>query len=405
MDTLVNDFRDWDLKGKYKIEKEIGAGSYGSVVRARHAVTGQVVAVKRVTNLFDDLVDGKRTLRELALLKRLKHPNIVNLIEVFVPNDDFANFTEISMVLECAPSDLKKVFKSKAHLSLESIVLITYNMLVGLKYIHSAGVWHRDLKPANVLMFDNGQAKLCDFGLARSVETAPVLTESKTIENADTLPRGRPVLKKASKLKSNLTSHVVTRWYRAPEVILVEKNYNQKIDVWSLGCIFTELLLMMKEHTDSPLERKPFFPGHSCFPLSPDSNAKLQKSGFPVDSADQLIMILKKMGTPNSGDLDFITDEKALAYLKSMPQYPKSNLSKIFHAASAEAISFIEGCLTFNPHKRLSIDECLAHPLFASIRNPSVEKIEQHKLIFEFESDEIRTVKQLRELFAKEIKS
>lgn len=403
MEPLAQEFRDWDLKKKYVVEKEIGAGSYGSVVRARNPATGQVVAIKRIMNLFDDIIDGKRTLRELALLKRLKHPNIVNLIEVLVPNDDFANFQEISLVLEYAPADLKKVFKSKTFLTLDHIIVITYTMLLGLKYIHSAGVWHRDLKPANVLIFENGQAKLCDFGLARSVENAPVLAENKVIENSDKSIKARPRLKKDSKVKSNLTSHVVTRWYRAPEVILIEKSYTSKIDVWSLGCIFAELLMTMKEFSETPLERKPFFPGQSCFPLSPDSNAKLQKSGFLVDAADQLIMILKKLGTPTPADLEFITDEKALVYIKSLPNYPRSSLAKAFPKVTPEAISFLEGCLTFDPNRRLSVDECLAHPLFAKVRNPALEKTEADKVTFDFEQEEIKTVKGLRDLFVKEI--
>lgn len=404
MEVLKNEFQEWDLKGKYIPEKEIGAGSYGSVVRARNSSSSQVVAIKRISEVFADLVDGKRILREIALLKKLKHPNIINLIEIIVPGDDFANFQELSLVLECAPCDLKKVFKSKVHFSLNHIILITYNILVGLKYIHSAGVWHRDLKPANVLLFENGEAKLCDFGLARSVEPSPILIEKKDPENLEKGVKTRPKLKKETKIKSNLTSHVVTRWYRAPELILVEKNYNERIDVWSLGCIFAELLMMMKEHADNPLERKPFFPGQSCFPLSPDSNAKLQKSGFPVDSADQLIMITKQLGSPSAEDLAFITDEKALKYIKSLPAASREDFSKRFPKASEEAISFLEGTLQFNPQKRMSVEECLAHPLFTKVRNPALEKIETEKVSFDFENEDFKTVKALRDVFIKQIK-
>lgn len=87
-------------------------------------------------------------------------------------------------------------------------------------------------------------------------------------------------------MKNALTSHVVTRWYRAQELILIEKNYNSKIDVWSLGCIFGELLQMLSEHAETPMDRKPLFPGTSCFPLSPDSNAKIIKCGFPISKMD-----------------------------------------------------------------------------------------------------------------------
>ena len=139
------------------------------VAKAKCLKTNQYVAIKKIENLFDDLIDAKRVLREIALLKRMKHPNIINLIEIIKPiNKD--NFNEIYLVLEYAPGDLKKLFKSEYNLNTKHILKIAYNIILGLNYIHSAGVWHRDLKPANVLIFDDGQAKICDFGLARSVE-------------------------------------------------------------------------------------------------------------------------------------------------------------------------------------------------------------------------------------------
>lgn len=162
--------KNWPLQDKYEIIKQIGIGSYGSVVKAKSLKTGEFVAIKKITNVFDDLIDGKRILREIALLKRLNHPNIVNLLEIIIPEKDLENFNEIYLVLEYAPGDLKKLFKSNYNLELNHIIIITYNILLGLKYIHSNGVWHRDLKPANVLIFDDGRAKICDFGLARTVE-------------------------------------------------------------------------------------------------------------------------------------------------------------------------------------------------------------------------------------------
>jgi len=103
-------------------------------------------------------------------------------------------------------------------------------------------------------------------------------------------------------MKRELTGHVVTRWYRAPELILLEKDYGPAIDVWSIGCIFAELLGMMKESAPTYLDRKPLFPGKSCFPLSPDKHAKEQRHGFPFSTNDQLAVIFEVIGSPNEED-------------------------------------------------------------------------------------------------------
>lgn len=129
-----------------------------------------MVAIKQISHLFDDLIDGKRVLREIALLKKLDHPYIVKLLEIIIPENSLETFNEIYLVLEYAPGDLKKLFKSSYNLDLKKILKITYDILLGLKHIHSCDVWHRDLKPANVLIFEDGNAKICDFGLARTVE-------------------------------------------------------------------------------------------------------------------------------------------------------------------------------------------------------------------------------------------
>lgn len=109
-------------------------------------------------------------------------------------------------------------------------------------------------------------------------------------------------------MKRELTGHVVTRWYRAPEIILLEKDYGPAIDIWSIGCVFAELLGMMKEHAPTFVDRKPLFPGKSCFPLSPAKQATEQRLGFPHSSADQLSVIFKVIGTPSEQDSSFVTD-------------------------------------------------------------------------------------------------
>lgn len=169
-------------------------------------------------------------------------------------------------------------------------------------------------------------------------------------------------------IKRELTGHVVTRWYRAPEIILLEKDYGPAIDVWSIGCIFAELLGMMKENCGTFLDRKPLFPGKSCFPLSPSDKPKNKKNGFPIDSNDQLAMIFNVIGTPNQEDISFVTDNMACDYLNSFPFVPRMDLQSKFPGASAESIDFLNKTLVMNPYFRISVEEAVNHPLFDSVR-------------------------------------
>lgn len=127
-------------------------------------------------------------------------------------------------------------------------------------------------------------------------------------------------------MKRELTGHVVTRWYRAPEIILLEKDYGPAIDMWSIGCIFAELLGMMKESAPTYLDRKPLFPGKSCFPLSPDKSVKEERKGFPFSKNDQLAVIFDVIGTPKEEDKCFVTDAKALEYLDAFPRKPRAEM-------------------------------------------------------------------------------
>lgn len=167
--SKIKNFSDWEVGNDYEIIKQIGSGSYGYVVEATQKSTGKKVAIKRLNKIFDDVVDCKRILREITLLRALSHPNLVNLIEILEPSD-LKTFDTLYFVLEYAQSDLKKLFKSPIHLELIHIQTLVYGILCGLKYIHSAEVLHRDLKPANILINEDCSVKICDFGLARSIE-------------------------------------------------------------------------------------------------------------------------------------------------------------------------------------------------------------------------------------------
>ena len=147
----MNKFADWEVGKDYECVKLLGQGSYGAVCSAVHKPTGKKVAIKKMTGVFEDEVDCKRILRELHLLRHLKHPFVVELFDLIEPKD-LDNFDTVYVVLSLSESDLKKVIKSAIFLESKHISTVVYNLLCGLKYLHSANILHRDLKPANVLI-------------------------------------------------------------------------------------------------------------------------------------------------------------------------------------------------------------------------------------------------------------
>lgn len=399
-------FTDWEVGKDYECQKLLGTGSYGSVAMAIHKPTKTKVAIKRMEGVFEDETDCKRILREIKLLRKMDHPFVVKLFDIIEPKD-METFDSVYIVLEYAESDLKKVVKSAIHLQILHIKTVIYNLICAVKYIHSCNVLHRDLKPANILINEDCTIKVCDFGLARSttgVKSASLVIDEKknneiSIAGGDdeefmlkdckpaeigeegkdaemkekpeeekkeppkekdkTEIRNRLVKTKNQRknMKRELTGHVVTRWYRAPELILLEKDYGPPIDVWSIGCIFGELLGMMKENAPTYLDRKPLFPGKSCFPLSPNNKLTEKRKGFPFSSTDQLYIIFQKLGTPSEDDRSFVTDQKAVEYLDAFPECERIDFKDIYKGGGEEAIDLLGKFLQFNPYFRITIDE------------------------------------------------
>eukprot|EP00826_Nyctotherus_ovalis_P055605 TRINITY_DN739_c0_g2_i1.p1 TRINITY_DN739_c0_g2~~TRINITY_DN739_c0_g2_i1.p1 ORF type:complete len:265 (+),score=92.89 TRINITY_DN739_c0_g2_i1:125-919(+) len=210
---------------RYEYIKVIGQGAYGVVCAALDRVKSRKVAIKKVPNAFADLIDAKRIVREIQILKFYSHENIISLLDVLKP-DARTGFEDIYFVNDLMETDLHRVIYSQQDLNDMHIQFFIYQILRGMLYIHSSGIIHRDLKPSNLLLNKHCELKICDFGLARGLE--------------------------AGESEGQLTEYVVTRWYRAPEVILNASNYTKALDVWSIGCIMAELL-----------GRTPLFPGTS----------------------------------------------------------------------------------------------------------------------------------------------
>eukprot|EP00828_Plagiopyla_frontata_P008002 TRINITY_DN13896_c0_g1_i1.p1 TRINITY_DN13896_c0_g1~~TRINITY_DN13896_c0_g1_i1.p1 ORF type:complete len:484 (-),score=71.73 TRINITY_DN13896_c0_g1_i1:72-1523(-) len=209
--------------------------------------------------------------------------------------------------------------------------------------------------------------------------------------------------------KRGLTKHVVTRWYRAPEIILVEKNYSEAIDIWSFGCIFAELQNTIKENVNDYKKRKALFPGNSCFPLSPKidksntSEECKEKKEFPRQREDQLNLIFSIIGTPSEEEVDFVTDKNAVTYLQSFKERSKKNFRLLYPASNKEAIQILDQTLQFNPNNRISLQELINLEYFGSLRNQE-EKIQNEPIEMDFENEEQFSNELLRKYFIDELK-
>jgi mitogen-activated protein kinase 1/3 len=205
-----------------------------------------------------------------------------------------------------------------------------------------------------------------------------------------------------------LTTHVVTRWYRAPEIILMQENYGTPIDVWALGCVFAELLGLVKENVPLIKDRKPLFPGTSCLLLSPfherNPEGGKRKSVLSIEETDQICVIVDTLGTPNPEQLSFIKEEPVIEFMKKLPQSKgQVNFQEKYPAAGKDAIDILTRMLAFNPNDRITVEALLAHPFFAQIRNTENEVKSEKQVSFQFEEEQYLDEKRLRELFIEEI--
>jgi mitogen-activated protein kinase 1/3 len=404
----------WNVPHRYELGKGVGTGSYGAVYQAWDKVEKKNVAIKKVKRVFEDLIDCKRILREIAILSRTDDDRVVRLYDICVPSD-LLNFTEIYLVLELCDSDFKKLFHLREFLTEQHAITLLYNTMCGISYLHSAGVYHRDLKPANCLVNTNCSVKICDFGLSRALGHDEARYVESTAGGGAGLSRKKSDIEQGRLPKRQLTGHVVTRWYRAPELILLQDDYSNQIDVWSMGCIFAELLGMIKENIPYPSNRCPLFQGGSCFPLSPDRKDRDSGNGSKNStrsgsssgaSKDQLNMIFNVLGTPSEPEVEKLTSDDSRKYVRCFkPRRPVSLLGiDRFRAASRESMDLLQQMLVFDPDKRITVDECLEHPAFDGVRKKSEEKKADKRIVLDFEAEAELDELRLRKYFLLEIK-
>lgn len=163
------------------------------------------------------------------------------------------------------------------------------------------------------------------------------------------------------------------------------------------------MLGMIRENIGDHIERSPLFPGKSCFPLSPDMNTSNMRAGYPCSEHDQLNVIFQIMGTPSLEDTQFISDAQAIGYVQSFPYIPPKDLREYLPASTPDEIDLLTGFLTFSPRKRLTLDQALEHPYFASIRDPNIERQAEVQADFIFDRDTEVDMQTLRDLFRREV--
>ena len=331
---------------RYKPGDLIGSGAYGAVINAYDNKTNKNIAIKKLKSI-SDAVDLKRVLREVMIMKYVQHENIIPLYDVIFhinKNPQLKKIGDIYLIMEKMDSDLQKIIFSKQELSDDHYQFILYQILRAIYYLHSANIIHRDFKPSNVLINEDCTIKLCDFGMSRNLKEDDL----------------------------TLTEYVVTRYYRAPEIMLSSHHYSKKIDVWSVGCSFAELLT-----------KRFLFPGENYIA--------------------QIKLIIEALGSPSEDDLNFISNDSAKKYVRDLGKIEKKPIEKIVNYPYPLALDLLDKMLVFNPDKRISIEGALNHPYLKNIREGIEDPVYKGTLNLDFDYDNNITVENLINLLVKEV--
>eukprot|EP00616_Rhizochromulina_sp_CCMP1243_P018261 CAMPEP_0118988078 /NCGR_PEP_ID=MMETSP1173-20130426/45504_1 /TAXON_ID=1034831 /ORGANISM="Rhizochromulina marina cf, Strain CCMP1243" /LENGTH=578 /DNA_ID=CAMNT_0006938987 /DNA_START=58 /DNA_END=1794 /DNA_ORIENTATION=- len=404
----------FELQPRFAVERTVGRGSFGVVVQARDtSAEGQLVAIKRIDNVFQSVAMGKRVLREVCLLRALRgHPRVIALRQLLRPKGTTCqDYKRIFIVLDWCTSDLYKLINSTIELTVGEVGRVMMGILQGLEHLHAHRVIHRDIKPANVLLDHDLSVKLADFGLARWLPAEdsedPVLLSAlhtPAVPAEDSLSSPPPSLGPTLMLRRKISHHVVTELYRAPEIVL-QQPYDINADLWSAGCIFAELLSALAVSQEGQPTRegaasRPIFHQdgrvmggyQSRPPLFAFDKAlhPLDSDPSPSDQEDLIRVYLRVLRDhlpefSSSSVLDDLgprfqeieakfwseNQRGSPGTLDNEPSEPlPSNLRQRVARAPTPAVEILLQLLALSPSRRLSASDAIQHPFFRGVGHP-----------------------------------
>ncbi len=418
----------FEVDPQFEVIKAIGVGAYGLVCSAHEKAADRFVAIKKMPKLFDDLIDGRRVLREIRIMRWLgKHPQILDLIGVTGPRDlspaERHSFREVYLVTELLDADLSQLLRSRQKLTIEHHAYISFQLISAIAFVHNAHIVHRDLKPSNILVNANCEVRICDFGLSRANvpfasadaaagggagaggaggggvgadgraggaaagDTADQTLQMDKLEdspavNRELPKRFTPFGATGSPTPSavyDLTEYVVTRWYRPPELLL-GVGYNHAVDIWSLGCILIEIItrraLFDGKHYMDQLEKIAEIVPMPA-PRDVPSMLRRTRNQEPAKCIETLRQLHaqsplgQRVGSP---ELEAVMDQakyadvtrRLMRYLKLPPEHANPAMPM------ARSVDLIASLLDFHMGQRPTAMQALQHPFLAKHSTPDV---------------------------------
>lgn len=351
--TFINDTR-FEILKRYDRLRMIGSGAQGVVCASYDRLLERDVAIKKLSRPFQNVTHAKRAFREFKIMQIVNHKNIIGLLDAFTPQKTLEEFQDVYLVMELMDANLCQVIQMD--IDHERMSYLLYQLLCGIKHLHSAGIIHRDLKPSNIVVKSDCSLKILDFGLAR--------------------PSGAALM---------MTPYVVTRYYRAPEVIL-GMGYQENVDIWSVGCIMGEII-----------RGRVLFPGN--------------------DHIDQWNRIVEQLGTPTQ---EFMTRLQSTVrnYVENRPRHAGYSFEILFPDVlfpnvssvqmdlnAGQARDLLSKMLVIDPERRISVEGALNHPYIRLWREESEVNAPAPNSYDESFEQQDRTVDQWKDLIYSEVKN